>query len=48
MHDEQVYSSPDKFQPERFLQHKRTVNDSDTSRINADDPTALVFGFGRR
>ncbi|KAK1230783.1 hypothetical protein PQX77_006117 [Marasmius sp. AFHP31] len=42
LHDEQVYSEPFKFQPERFLR------DGKVSYEDAPDPVTVFFGFGRR
>lgn len=41
-HDENKYSSPDTFDPERFLMPDGTLN------LEVQDPETLVFGFGRR
>jgi len=42
LHDENVYPDPSTFRPERFL--------TEDGKLNADiqDPTTIVFGFGRR
>ncbi|KAI0647837.1 cytochrome P450 [Trametes meyenii] len=41
MHDSEVYSNPEKFFPERFIRDGKM----DTAVL---DPTAFIFGFGRR
>lgn len=51
MRDERVYTSPDTFDPERFVpfvekaagNYQRSLDD-----VNAGDPSSLVYGFGRR
>jgi hypothetical protein len=58
MHDERHYPEPEKFKPERFLSTNTEKDQTsiaqngngvlaDLSAI-ANDPTAIVFGFGRR
>ena len=39
-HDEEVYSDPFEFEPERFLE--------EDGRIPEPDSRAVAFGFGRR
>ncbi|THH08770.1 hypothetical protein EW145_g2477 [Phellinidium pouzarii] len=51
MRDERYFPNPDDFKPERFL---AKITSSDNVRLHAlntfniDDPSSLVFGFGRR
>jgi cytochrome P450 len=39
LHDPEVYTDPDEFIPERFLNDDGTINDDDVH---------LSFGYGRR
>ncbi|KAH8116043.1 cytochrome P450 [Phellopilus nigrolimitatus] len=55
MRDEKVFSNPDLFDPEKhaFVSNKRAAShkDDETSEEHANassDPSAIVFGFGRR
>lgn len=42
MHDERIFSDPQKFHPERF----EGVADPELEKLH--DPLNYVFGFGRR
>lgn len=53
MHDEDIFHSPDVFQPERHL--NLVLGDSDKkdtekgpSVLKDNDPNNVIFGFGRR
>ena len=43
--DEANYSSPEVFDPSRFLRHEKG---DDIGGVNTIDPNSIVFGFGRR
>ena len=46
-HDESRYSSPDTFNPNRFLRNAPTGSITDEPE-GEEDPTRISFGFGRR
>lgn len=48
MRDEQYFPNPDVFSPERHLDKVKGSSDVSTEFERNDDPSSLVFGFGRR
>ena len=51
MHDEQYFPSPETFNPSRFLVNANTHANEHVHSLNrfeVNDPSTLVFGFGRR
>lgn len=50
MRDHRYFDDVDKFRPERFLAKVKGYKDSDEALNGSfpDDPSSVVFGFGRR
>jgi len=58
MRDDRFYPSPEEFSPDRFLSQRTSLVDDDQGdepeandardKDNADDPSAIAYGFGRR
>ena len=49
LRDEEYYSDPYTFNPERFMPLVRAYEDAGSeSNTNGGDPKYIVFGFGRR
>ena len=48
MHDTQVYSNPETFNPDRFLRSNDLEVDSIELDPGVPSPEAVIFGFGRR
>lgn len=50
--DERFFPSPNSFRPERYETKAMCGNgkpqDSEEHSVGQDDPSAIVFGFGRR
>ena len=51
MRDERYFTDPEAFVPERHLQgvdHAKEENEEALSSFKPEDPSSIVFGFGRR
>ena len=51
MHDPSYFSEPEAFNPERFREKVEKLEGNSLKVLNGldkDDPSAIVFGFGRR
>jgi len=48
MRDEQYFPNPDVFSPERHLDKVKGSSEASAKLERNDDPSNLVFGFGRR
>ena len=51
MHDEQYFTDPETFNPDHFFVTENTHTNEHMHKLNSfrpDDPSTLVFGFGRR
>jgi hypothetical protein len=50
--DEEFYESSNSFNPDRYLDAHNMQDDDTKSKsdktLRADDPQAIIFGFGRR
>ena len=47
-HDERFFPDPDTLRPDRFEASARSGSGDSKEIQGADDPSVLVFGFGRR
>jgi cytochrome P450 len=50
--DEEFFESPHSFNPNRFISALTTKGDKSVpehnTKLRADDPSEIIFGFGRR